>query len=507
MSSIKRNIIANYIGSAWNALMGLAFIPIYIKYLGMEAYGLIGIFALLQAWLVLLDMGLTPTLSREMARFLAGAHTPQSIRDLFRTIEWLFMLTATVIAVSIMLMAPWLAANWLRPEKISTNALVEALTVIGIVISVRWLGGLYRSAITGLQYQVWLNICSSVFSTLRGLGVIAVLAWISPSIQAFFIYQGVVAALETLILGVQIRRLLPVSPEPSRFCWQSLQHVWRFAAGLTAIMILAILLTQVDKLLLSKLLPLTEFGYYTLASTVAGVLYLAVGPVNNAAYPRLTELVARGDTGLLVETYHKCSQMLTLMVVPAALVLALFPDHVLLLWTRNEATTAAVAPLISFLALGTMFNGLMYTPYALQMAYGWTRFAVVVNTVSVLILVPAIYFGVAAYGAIAAATIWLILNVGYVVFALPCMHRKLLPREMWRWYGQDVFIPGLTALAVVGLVRILSATPSLETPMRSALTLIIASIVAVSAAMLATPLGRNQLNRLLHFSNYPIKVL
>ena len=56
MTSTKRNIIANYLGSAWNALMGLAFIPLYIHYLGIEAYGLIGVFILLQAWMVLLDM-------------------------------------------------------------------------------------------------------------------------------------------------------------------------------------------------------------------------------------------------------------------------------------------------------------------------------------------------------------------------------------------------------------------------------------------------------------------
>ena len=57
---LKRNLIANYLGQGWTALMGLAFVPLYIQYLGIEAYGLIGLFAVLQAWLALLDMGLTP---------------------------------------------------------------------------------------------------------------------------------------------------------------------------------------------------------------------------------------------------------------------------------------------------------------------------------------------------------------------------------------------------------------------------------------------------------------
>ena len=66
---LKRNLIANYLGQGWTALMGLAFIALYIKFLGIEAYGLIGIFAVLSAWLALLDMGMTPTVSREMARY------------------------------------------------------------------------------------------------------------------------------------------------------------------------------------------------------------------------------------------------------------------------------------------------------------------------------------------------------------------------------------------------------------------------------------------------------
>jgi O-antigen/teichoic acid export membrane protein len=56
--SLRMNVVANYIGQATRALIGLAFIPLYIKYLGIEAYGLIGMFAVLQTWLALLDAGM-----------------------------------------------------------------------------------------------------------------------------------------------------------------------------------------------------------------------------------------------------------------------------------------------------------------------------------------------------------------------------------------------------------------------------------------------------------------
>lgn len=497
MPSVKRNIIANYLGGVWAALMGFAFIPLYINYLGIEAYGLIGVFAVLQAWLTLLDMGLTPMLSREMARFKADAYTSQSIHDLIRSVEWIYGLIAAAIVVGITLSATWLANDWLRNEGLSKVAIEEGLVICGVVIGVRWMGGLYRSAISGLQHQVWLNVCTAFFSTMRGLGVVAVLVWLSATIQAFFIYQGVIAALEVLVLAIQMRRLLPKPPESACFRWGSLRQAWRFAAGMTAVAALAVLLTQVDKLLLSKLVSLTEFGYYTLASMVAGALYMVVGPISVAAYPKLTELVERGESKKVIETYHKLSQLLTLIVVPIALVLSFFSEHVMLLWTRDSALTTAVAPLVSLLVIGTMLNGLMHIPYNLQLAHGWTRFAVIVNSVSVLILVPAIYFGVSKYGAIASAIVWLILNIGYIAFALPFMHRKLLPTELWRWYRQDVFVPAFSALAMVSVARVLAPSAVLERPLVSIVILATVGVVALVTATVATPLGRTTLRHYL----------
>ena len=60
----QTNVVANYLGQGWAALMGLAFVPLYVKILGAETYGLIGVFAVLQSCVTLLDLGLTPTLNR-----------------------------------------------------------------------------------------------------------------------------------------------------------------------------------------------------------------------------------------------------------------------------------------------------------------------------------------------------------------------------------------------------------------------------------------------------------
>lgn len=70
--SLKKNILANYFAQAYIAVVGIVILPLYLKYMGAEAYGLVGFFTMLQAWFNLLDIGLTPTVARETARFHGG---------------------------------------------------------------------------------------------------------------------------------------------------------------------------------------------------------------------------------------------------------------------------------------------------------------------------------------------------------------------------------------------------------------------------------------------------
>lgn len=214
---LKRNLVANYFGQGWVALMGLAFIPLYVKYLGIEAYGLIGLYAVLNAWLGLLDMGMTPTLSREMARFLGGGHTPQSIRDLLRSIEVVALAIAVLIVAGVALSAHWLASSWLKADNLPVQTVSEAFVVMGAVTALRFVEGIYRSSLIGLSRQVFYNVVNSILATVRGLGAVFVLVWVSPTIQAFFFWQGLVSAITLATLTMMTYSTLPRGERSGRF--------------------------------------------------------------------------------------------------------------------------------------------------------------------------------------------------------------------------------------------------------------------------------------------------
>lgn len=446
MVSVKKNIVANFTGSLWSALMGLAFVPFYIRLMGVESYGIVGVLVSLQGMLAILDLGLSQTMSREMAMLAVDRANSRKMADTARTLEILYWAIALGVAALIVLLSGFLAYHWLNPRHLSRNSLMQALWIMALVIGLRWPVAIYTGGLNGLQRQVVVNKLLAVFSTLQGAGALAVLHYVAPTIQAFFVWQAIVALLQVAALRAALWRCLDSGS--GRFSKAVLHGIWRFAAGMTGTSLVATILTQTDKILLSKMLPLAAFGYYTFATTVAGVVFRIIGPVFTAYYPRLTELVSKNELRELTDAYHQGSQLMAVTVLPVTFLLAFFSKTILELWTHNPDIVAHSFLLVSLLVAGNALNGLMHVPYALQLAYGWTKLAFYQNVVAVLVLVPAIYAATLRWGAVGAAGVWIVLNTGYLLISVQVMHRRLLKAEKWRWYLNDVGAPLLPSLIV-----------------------------------------------------------
>jgi len=177
-------------------------------------------------------------------------------------------------------------------------------------------------------------------------------------------------------------------------------------------------------------------------------------------------------------------------VAPAALVIATFSDHLLLLWTRDLQISAAVSPIVSALCIGTFLNALMSVPYFLQLAYGWTRLTIQISVVVVLIYIPSLFLVVPSFGSLGAAWLWAGINAFFIVVALPVMHRKLMPGELGNWYRQDVLPAFFVSSVIVFVGRCVVAKPDLAAPFYSLGVLFFFSMLTLFAAALATPVGR-----------------
>lgn len=482
-TTIHLNMAANVAGQIWGVIMMIAFVPLYIRAIGIEAYGLIGFFATLQVLMTLLDAGLSPTLNRETARYTAGALSLEKLRDLLRTVEIFGFSVAAVAALVLAVIAPWIANHWLQLGDIAPQTARFSVTIMGVVLALRFVEALYRSTLFGLQYQAWYNGANAILNLLRHGGSALVLLYLSPTIEAFFLWHAAMSLVAAGLLRWKLLRVLPAGRQPARASLDSLRAIQGFALGMLGINLLAVLLTQSDKLLLSKLLPLAQFAHYSLANTMASMLSIISMAVCQALLPVIV-LQAEGDNDALPHTYHRGAQIVSALVMPPAIILMLFPADVLMLWSGNPQLAAAASRLTGLLAAGYLLNALMVLPYFAMLAYGWTRLALVSNFVAVMLLVPAILILVPRFGMEVAAIVWVFLNLGYVVIQAPLMHRNILKGELRSWYARDIGLPFFVAFAVGYGLMLLRAGH--EIPRVGLLFTLAGSYVAILFAMLPT---------------------
>ena len=184
-------------------------IPVYIRFMGVEAYGLVGFFSMLQAWFMLLDMGLTPTMVREVARFRGGATDVLMLRRLLRALEGIFIGVGVFGAVAMIVGADSIASRWLKVERLPPEDVVHAIMLMAIIVALRWMCGLYRGVINGFEQLVWLSWFNTATATARFVLVIPVLLMVDTSATTFFAYQVVIAVVEVIWLTFKVYALLP----------------------------------------------------------------------------------------------------------------------------------------------------------------------------------------------------------------------------------------------------------------------------------------------------------
>jgi len=212
-------------------------------------------------------------------------------------------------------------------------------------------------------------------------------------------------------------------------------------------------ITKIDIVIIKAVLHHLSYEQisYMLALYVANTLRGLVIPIFSALFPKFTQLVASAENINLITLYHKSCQLMSVFVLPLTITIAIFAKEILALWLGDTMAIQNTHQILTLLIIGTALNALMIMPFALQLAYGWTKLAFYKNIVAIIFLVPLMVWMVQMYQGIGAAWVWIILNFGYFIFEIPIMHRRLLKGEMGKWYSRDVFLP-ILIVTTIGLI-------------------------------------------------------
>ena len=444
---MKKNIIANFIGRLWGILSNFLFIPLYIHYLGFESYSIISFTLIISGLMAVLDAGLSATLSREFAR-LDNSHD-EKIR-IFRTLESSYFIIVGFCIILIFSLSGIVADNWLKLNSFTPNVIAYFLKIISIDVGFQLLLRFYMGGLLGLEKQVKANMYQVGLGILRnGLVVVAIL--FVPTLEMFFVWQAVSTVIFAILLRFSLCKILigryfyfQLRIEKSVF-----KEVWRFAGGMLLISVVASLNTQMDKLAISKFLPIESLGYYTLSVSLAMGLIVLVNPISAALLPRFTALYSAGKSDEASILFDKINLLVAILVFSVMANMVFFAKELIWIWTGKMELAEHAHIFLPIISLSFTMLALQIIPFNIAIANGYTKLNNLLGLVSLLVTLPGYWLATKCYGAIGAAYVFCGIQTITTFIYLYFINKKFLKiKRVYMIYIKQMLLPPLISLPI-----------------------------------------------------------
>lgn len=492
--SINFNILTGLVSQIYIILINILVVPIYIKYLGTESYGLIAFFMLLQGLFLLLDVGLTPTLSRQVTLFRSGLLSKMHFMQTFRFLHLCFYGLGLLSLVILFLLSEHIVYKWINIEVLQLNLVHQCFYMMIVCVFLRWIVGLYRGILTGFEYIFWLSIANIIVTTLKFFGVLLYMYYFGFNIFNFFVFQLIIGVLEYGVFYLKSNQLLPKINERIILNFSIIKPLLPFALSIGFGSFVWIVVTQLDKLILSGILSLSEYAYFSLAVLVASAIIQVNAPISNVIMPRMAFLYSKNDIDQMRQTYLDATQIVTVFVVTAGLVMVFFAKPILYIWSNDGIIVKESSKILQLYALGNVFLVLSAFPYYLQYAKGDMNYHLWGNILSLCILLPAIIYCSYHYGARGAGVVWLVTHLLFLCFWVSFVHKKIEPDINKDWFKS--FLPSIFLVSIFLYLANSYFSISLDDNRIVALfKLMFFSIMALCIAMLGSVFFRELLYR------------
>lgn len=440
--SVKKNAIANYIGQFYVMAISILVTPFYLRYMGTEAYGLVGFFALLQIWFNMLDMGLSPSFGREVSRLRLNKQDFEKLIFLLKSIESYFLVLSLITILLFFTFNTFIAEQWINSKELPLSTIEYCIFIMGVIIVLRWFSILYKSAVNSMEDQQWMNVVNIIMATLRFLGALLILIFVTNSIERFFEYQLLIYLLELMVLFFRFYNIAFFKKKKMwvTFNLGSVKTILPFALGIAYSTILWTFIRQFDKLLLSGILSLSDFAYFSIVILIMGSITALSTPIFLAALPRLTLYYNDNLNEKMLSLYKDMSQVTTWIIMTVVAILSIFSKEVIFILTANEEAALWCANIMPWYIIGSGFIVLGTFQYYLQNVYGNLKLYVQASTIFFLIQIPLSYYFTTNFGAIGAAKLWFVISLLWFLILTPIVHNKFVPGFHFKWFKELLYL-------------------------------------------------------------------
>jgi O-antigen/teichoic acid export membrane protein len=455
---LKINILANYLGTLFSIFAIYFFIPYYIKYLGTEGYGLIMFSTTLQAIIFLLDAGFSSSVRRELSIGVKNEHFVEKAASFVKTLELFYGIIFLVLILLITFSANAIADNWFNFKDLSHTEVKNALILMVIISVFQMQSSLYDGALQALEFQVLSNVVKTLSTVFRS-GVVIFIIMYYPSPVIFLFWQLIIIIFFTIVQRfLFFKKLYSYVKNVKNYGQRGfilLKNSLEISLLFLAISIFSALNLQIDKIIISKLLPIANIGYYTTVYTMGQVLVSISGPISSALAPRLIRMFSLNDFGMVKTLFHKFAKFNVILTTSLGITILMNSLNIISIWTNNPDFTSHANPLVPFMVVAGLCFSAQIIPYNLAVANADLKPTLMTCTFNLILSLPAYYWATLQYGMKGTSAVWMVSNIGMMFFNVFFYLRKSLPNSYLKWLLHDFLIPLVIGASITTIVSML----------------------------------------------------
>lgn len=451
------NSIANIASRLWSMISTVVFLPLYLAYLGEEAYGLVTLFTTLHATMSILGFGLSSTLRREFSIGNKSDENKEYKRKLLISVELIYFTVCIIIIVVCYCLSGTIANRWLAGNTLSSGLISKAITLMGVSIGLQMLCNLWHGCLLGLNHQLEVNVYQILFGLIKNcLAVVA--CYYYKSIIIYYFVFIVVDVLYCIILRISTGRYLVNNLRtPWRFSDMSLiRRVWKYTVGIVTISIISLLHTQLDKIILSRYLPLREIGAYNSMFTLGSLSRVISTGVSVTVLTEFTQLYSAKEYNQLEESYISTWKAVACFTVCVVTYVAFFAETIMIVWTKNDFYATCAKICAPYLMIGIGAVALQEIPYSYLLAKGRTRLNIILGVAILPTYSIFNIFAIKAHGMLGASIVYAIVFLAHTILYLAMANKDVLnKREVIKVY-ESILISIVASSGCAALTKYLT---------------------------------------------------
>jgi O-antigen/teichoic acid export membrane protein len=407
------NTAANYIGKLWGGLSNFVFVPLYIKAVGVEGYGIIALQAVLLVLIHVVDGGL----STAFARYVSTAGSRSEIAPMLSSLERvyasaMFVLAAVATAVVFTFdVADRLPAGTFAPV---SNACGVSLMIFGAALQVCM--SVYSGFFLGSRLHVHVNAFQIGFTAIRS-GVVLIPLFVTGSLLVYFIWQVfVVLAFLGLMRNIAWRTLGERPVLQDFKVGDCIKKILPAVCSVLVISVASALNQQLDRMVVTAIAGVTGLGAYTVAALIGSLPLLIATPYAVTIAPRLHRDAANGLSSAAATIFVRDSFRVAGIAGAMTVLILTIP----LYWYRLVSPAAerdeVWESVVALLAAGNFALALQLVPYQLCIARLNLRANTITAVVALVFTAPLSYWAGSQFGEIGVAATWLFANAAMLIF-------------------------------------------------------------------------------------------